>query len=391
MIRPAALVLALAAVAPAGGKIVLVDGGEIPGGRLLDGNAQTVRIELANKQVKTVPTSNLVAVTEAVAASPRSPHPFNLYLRNGDRLRGKVRGDGEMLALDGPGVLGFEVSLNDVRAVRFGRLLVSLEVKYSEVFQRELVRGRDVVIVQRETRPFPIYARVLSLGEKGLVVRVGEDKRELPYHKTYGFVRTVDDEPEATGVRARLKFVGGGRVTVPLEKITADAIVSGRTRILRSHVEAIEFLGEHIAHLSDFDPIAVKEVALFGKAPRWRRDGMVLGGPLRLMGKTYERGIGAQSYSRLEFVLGGRWNHFFARCGIDDAAGREGDAIFRVHGDGKLLEEIHRRRGEAPAPLRLDVKGVDRLVLEVAPGDSYISDFCDWAEARVFNASPTQD
>ena len=41
-------------------------------------------------------------------------------------------------------------------------------------------------------------------------------------------------------------------------------------------------------------------------------------------------------------------------------------------------------------PLHLDVKGVDRLVLEVEPGTSYISDFCDWADARVFNARPEE-
>ena len=29
---------------------------------------------------------------------------------------------------------------------------------------------------------------------------------------------------------------------------------------------------------------------------------------------------------------------------------------------------------------------MDRLVLEADPGESYTSDFCDWAQARVFNA-----
>jgi len=79
------------------------------------------------------------------------------------------------------------------------------------------------------------------------------------------------------------------------------------------------------------------------------------------------------------------------RCGIDDAAGPEGDAIFRVHGDGRLLKEVRHRRGEEPVAVHLDVAGVDRLVLEAVPGTSYISDFCDWAEARVFNALTEED
>jgi hypothetical protein len=151
-------------------------------------------------------------------------------------------------------------------------------------------------------------------------------------------------------------------------------------------VERLEFLGDHMAHLSDFEPIDVQQTALLGQPAPWRRDGMALGGPLRLGMLTYERGIGTLSFSRLEYVLGGRWEVFYARCGIDDAAGPEGDAVFRVLGDGKVLAEVRRRRGEAPESVRVDVKGIDRLVLETAPGDSYVSDFCDWADARVFTA-----
>jgi len=118
---------------------------------------------------------------------------------------------------------------------------------------------------------------------------------------------------------------------------------------------------------------------------------MVMGGPLRLQGRQYERGIGVHAYTRLEFALGKRWKSLFVRCGIDDAAGREGDAIFRVIGDGKMLKEIRcSRAGNQTAEIRLDVSNVDRLVLETDPGESYTSDFCDWAEVRVFNAPAVQ-
>ena len=53
--------------------------------------------------------------------------------------------------------------------------------------------------------------------------------------------------------------------------------------------------------------------------------------------------------------------------------------------DGKVLKELRRRKGQSPVALKLDVRGVDRLVLESVAGESPISDFCDWAEARVFN------
>ncbi|MHC4133799.1 MAG: NPCBM/NEW2 domain-containing protein [Planctomycetota bacterium] len=396
MTRTTALLLALAAAAPAeppaAGKVVLVDGREIPGARLLDGTATRVRLQRADKTTFEVPATHLVSVAEPKPVPHRSPHPFNLYLRNGDRLRGEVKGAGETLLLDSPGVKKLRVDLADVTAVRFGRLLVTLEAKYGEVFADERQRGRDVVVVQRDTRPFPVYARVLSLQEDALRVRIDDQMRDLPYHKVYGFVRAQDDDAaEAEGLRVRVSLSGGGRVTLPLDRITDTVISSGETRVLRAHVDRLEFSGDHIAHLSDFDPIGVKEVALFGEAPKWRRDGMVLGGPLRMHGRLYVHGVGVSAYSRLEYALASRWSRFFVRCGIDDAAGSEGDAIFRVHGDGRLLKEVRRRHGEEPGAVHLDVKGVDRLVLEAVPGTSYISDFCDWADARVFNAQPGED
>lgn len=395
MTRIAVLLPLLAASAlslpPGAGQVVLVDGRELADARLLAGDANRIRLQNADETTLEVSAREIVSVVEPKAAPHRSPHPFNLYLRNGDRLRGEVKGDGETLRLDSPGVSGLRVDLASVSAVRFGRLLVTLEAKYGEVFADEMRRGRDVVVVQRDTRPFPVYARVLSLQESALRVRIDDQLRDLPYHKVYGFVRAPEDEArEPAGLRVRVSLSGGGRVTLPFERITETAIESGKTRVQRAHVDRLEFLGDHIAHLSDFDPINVKETALFGDAPRWRRDGMVLGGPLRIGARVYDRGVGVAAYSRLEYALASRWGSFFVRCGIDDAAGPEGDAVFRVLGDGRLLKELRRRHGEAPVAVHLDVKGVDRLVLEAVPGASYVSDFCDWAEARVFNAPPAE-
>jgi hypothetical protein len=318
--------------------------------------------------------------------APGAGNPYNLYLHGGDRLRGAVTGEGEHVRLDSPVVLGLRVPLDDVRAVRFGRLLGALQASYGDVFDAELKKGRDAIVVQRDTRPFPIHARVLEVGAASLAARVEDSRRELDFARIYGFVRTADGErPAPPGVRVRVYLAGGERITLPLERITVEAIEGGGVRVLRDHVERLEFLGDHVAHLSDFEPIDVKQTALLGQPTPWRRDGMALGGPLRLDGRTYERGLGSLSYARLEYVLGGRWGTFYARCGIDDAAGAEGDAVFRVLGDGKALAEVRRRRGEPPEVVRVDVTGVDRLVLEAVPGDSYVSDFCDWAEARVFN------
>jgi len=379
-------ILVAAGMAAAEPKVVLVDGSTIDG-TLVSVEEGTAVVQGADGQSQRIPVMNLVqAVAADARKAPGSGSPYNLYLHGGDRLRGAVTGTGEEVRLDSPIIAGLSVPLDRVRAVRFGRLLGALQSSYGEVFDKELEGGRDAIVIQRDTRPFPIYARVLALGESSLTARVEDAKRELDFARVYGFVRMRDREPPAeSGVRVRVILAGGERITLPLERITATTVEGGGVRVVRDHVDRLEFLGDHIAHVSDFDPIDVRQRALLGQPTPWRRDAMALGGPLRLGARTYEHGIGTLAYARLEYVLGARWETFYARCGIDDAAGAEGDAVFRVLGDGKVLAETRCRHGEAPRTLRVDVSGVDRLVLESDPGDSYVSDFCDWADARVFS------
>ena len=376
MTRAALVVALLGAVALAAPGTTLVTGEELAGFRLESVANGSARLEGPDGQ-RTVPTDKLTA---------EAGEPVNLYLANGDRLRGTVTGAGQTLRFNGKQLKGFAVPLSRVRAVRFGRLMGGLQAKYSRVFERELERGRDVIVIQRDTRPFPIYARVLSVDATTITVRVGQKKREIESKRVYGFVQQVErgEPPEAISLRVHLG--DGSRVTLPLETIGKNLIRSGETRVGLEAVDRIEFLGAHIALLSDMEPIDVEERALFGDAPRWRRDAMVFGGPLRLDGREWPHGIGVAAYARLENVLGGRWGSLFVRCGIDDRAGREGAAKFRILGDGKLLEEVACERGAKSIPVLLDVSGVDRLVLEAVPGESYTSDFCNWAQARVFNA-----
>lgn len=385
--RATAATFLIAAAAAAAPTVVLVDGRQIPG-VIATCDGTTAVVLDAGGGADRIPVKSLVLATAAPGKpAPGAGSPFNLYLHGGDRLRGAVTGAGAELRLDSPIVLGLRVPLDAVRAVRFGRLLGALQAAYGEVFEKELDRGRDMIVVQRDTRPFPIQARVLEIGGATLTARIEDEKREIDFARVYGFVRSAAAPRQGpAGVLVRVHLAGGERITLPLERITTEAVEGGGVRVVREHIERLDFLGDHMAHLSDFDPIDVRQATLLGSPVPYRRDGMALGGPLRLDGRVYERGVGALAYTRLEYALGGRWETFYAVCGIDEAAGPEGDAVFRVLGDGKTLAEVRRRRTDAAEALRIDVTGVDRLVLETVPGDSYVSDFCDWAEARVFNS-----
>ncbi len=363
-------------------EMTAVNGG-VFSGKLTDGDASGLRF-LVNDKVRTVNPKNMVSVRLSLAPERARPMPFNLYLANGDRLNGSVAGTGDDVTLAGMATTRVRVPLALVRAVRFGRLLGALQAKYDQAFLRELARGRDVVIVQRDTKPYPQPGRVISVGQKTITVRIQEQERRIEVAKVFGFVRAAEPPDAVKGLKVRVHLADAGRITLGLKRIGPNLIEGEEGTVERALATRLEFLGEHIAHLSDFDPIRVDQTTLFGKPPSWKKDRMVLDGPLRMSGKTYARGLGVHAHTKIEYVLGGRWKALFLRCGIDDAAGDEGAAEFRVLADGKVVMKFTRRRGEAPLAVELDMKGVDRLVLEARPGDSYISDFCDWAEARVY-------
>jgi hypothetical protein len=380
------LILCLALPATAAPQVFLVDGTNHPGAILLRVEKKTAIFRKGTGKLE-LPLRSLVAVSLPAKPHTPSPDPFNLYLADGDRLRGKVEGAGTEVTLSSKSVKGLKVELAEVEAICLGTFFGQVQANYRALFERKRLDRRDSIVVNRGSKPFAFNAGVLEIGTDHLLVRMGDATRELPRDKVYGYVRRGGERPAPKdGVMlARLLLTDGGRITLPLESVDEKVIRAGGAVIRREDVTRIEFAGSHVEQLSTMNPVSVDEVALFGKAPRWRRDEMVLGGAMRLNGTIYRRGIGVQAKSRLEFALGGRWERFFAICGIDDAASREGQAIFRVIGDGKVLHEATRRRGDAPATLQIDVTGVDRLVLEALPGDSYTSDLCDWAEARVYN------
>ncbi|MBE3070452.1 MAG: NPCBM/NEW2 domain-containing protein, partial [Planctomycetes bacterium] len=116
------------------------------------------------------------------------------------------------------------------------------------------------------------------------------------------------------------------------------------------------------------------------------------GNPLRLRGKTYERGIGTHSLGSFMIDLGGGSTRFRAVAGIDDEASGAGRVEFRVLADGKLRWTSGIVTGkDDPKPVDVDVTGVRRLELVVTMGgDGYGNDHTDWADARfeVTGAAP---
>ncbi|WP_031229534.1 glycoside hydrolase family 97 catalytic domain-containing protein [Streptomyces niveus] len=109
------------------------------------------------------------------------------------------------------------------------------------------------------------------------------------------------------------------------------------------------------------------------------------GGPLRLGGTTYDKGLGVHARSEVTVALNGAYDRFAAETGIDEEKPDKGSVLFEVLGDGQVLA----RSGvlgpaDEPYAFDVDVSGVRQLTLRVTDGgDGIDSDHADWADARL--------
>ncbi len=112
----------------------------------------------------------------------------------------------------------------------------------------------------------------------------------------------------------------------------------------------------------------------------------VMGGPLTVAGKEYERGIGTHAVSSWKLQLAGKGRRLSGLAGLTDSPGNEtGSCEFIIRGDGRELWNSGKMlEGDAARPFAVDLSGVGELELAVTDGgDNNWSDHAAWLEPRL--------
>jgi len=114
----------------------------------------------------------------------------------------------------------------------------------------------------------------------------------------------------------------------------------------------------------------------------------VIGTPLCIGEKRYDRGLGSHAGSELVVTLPGPAKAFEAEAGIDNnshTAGKSAGAIFAVRASEKeLFRSGICRCGQSPVPVEVDVGGATQITLVVDDDGSGPSfGHADWADASV--------
>jgi hypothetical protein len=345
----------------------------------------------ANAQVKADKHSDAKLAVDP--NGPANPQPDSwLYLAGDEKLYGKIDSiSPEAIKFTTPWQDHLDIPLTRVVGIK----MVLLDPKESaDSFARRLkARGSEDLLLAR-TKDAEVVAipGVLEGSDNDRLLFNYQGKtRKLPIEMVEGLIMAARPDPDQPDVaRSTFDLPGGVTVTGRWKALeTASWKVEtpwGQDLNLPApDVQGVKFRGGRVTYLSDLIPSKVEEAPFFGRAFPYKRDTTLLGEPLKLDGKTFERGLAVHSRSSLTFDLNGKYATFEAVVGFDEASKGKGRVDCRVFADGKELYANPDFRADGPpVPLKLSVAGAEQLRLLVDFGKGQdTGDRLVWANARL--------
>lgn len=227
-----------------------------------------------------------------------------------------------------------------------------------------------------------------SLSDKELTFQIEGLTRTIPRERLVGIViaQPLADEAPAPALATLTNGsqVGGELVSLNREKLVFSPPGGGEIPVARSAVASIQIRSAREVFLSDLKPLAAEQHAIVTLPRPWQADRSVLGRPLTIGGRVFEKGIGVQSRSSLTFAAAGKYDTLAAVIGIDVETGGRGDCIFSVLGDGQPLFSRRIKGTDPPHEMQINIAGIQQITLLVEPGaDLDLSDHADWGDVRI--------
>jgi NPCBM/NEW2 domain len=253
-------------------------------------------------------------------------------------------------------------------------------------------RKRDVVLL----RNGDVLEGVLTtLDEKTIGLEVDKKPVAVDVSRTAAVALSSDltELPRPKGVYGRVILnADGARISLASAHCADGVTLTGTTlfgaalSVPLTDVAALDLFQGKAVYLSDLKPSRYEYLPYLNDRWDYVRDGSGAGLDLRLVGSTYDKGVGLHSHSRLSYAAPKDCRRFEALVGLDDRAGRRGSARIRVLADGKPLDiGADRELTAAGAPLvvRVELAGAKELTMEVDFGkDGPVRGCVDWADAR---------
>ncbi len=242
-----------------------------------------------------------------------------------------------------------------------------------------------------------LSGELTSLDEKTIAFRgaAGDVRLDRSSARAVGLNASLVSVPKSDRKRAIVQLADGSIVTVQGARLdagtlSADAVFGGAVEFPVASVQSIRFLGRRAEPLSNLVPSRYEFTPYVSGDWKLAVDRSSTGGPLRLRGIEFPKGLGMHSRSAVTYDLAGRWERFLATAGIDDAASGGGNIVFAVVVDGERVFASPPQTG-SDLPLSIGpiaLKGKSRLTLIVEYGQSAdVKDYADWCDPTLIRAA----
>jgi hypothetical protein len=263
--------------------------------------------------------------------------------------------------------------------------------------QRE-TRKRDVVHLKNGDR---IEGTITALAAKTGCVSVNVNvndgrKTQTPWANIAGIAWNTDRQARLRTKKPYFRAVLGGGARINFLELSFEEKTRrwlGKTQFGASlempeaAVLAIEARQDQAVDLGELTYLRYEHRPYLGAAWPLVLDASATGHPLRLGGRTFEKGLGTHASCSIVYKLDGQYQRFDSIVGIDPERAPRGRAHAAIELDGKRIElnagkELTGR--DAPLPVRLDVRGVRTMTLIVEAGSfGDVQAEVSWANARL--------
>jgi hypothetical protein len=147
----------------------------------------------------------------------------------------------------------------------------------------------------------------------------------------------------------------------------------------------LDFSKGKLTYLSDLEPAKVVESSGLEGTDHIKRDKNLDGGPLRINGVAYTKGLAVPATTELIYDIGGDYKSFKAVVGFDDQVGGDSNVQILVEGDGReIYKTALKRADKKKIDLNLDIKNVKNLRIVVKSADLLdLGYHVNFADAKV--------
>lgn len=348
---------------------------------------QAVTITGADGTARTVDFDRMLQLDRIAPTKPPSGR-FLLVLDGLERIAGEPKGlQGEILLWSNP-------SMGEIR-IPLMRVTSMHRVSRPNVPDERRAADDVITLVNGDT----VRGIIAVIREDAIGIQAsGGDSIDVPLDSiaavAFAPVAATQTPIEPQGRSFRVQLGDGTNLVVPSlhsqGQQLALELLDGSSRALpMASINSIEQLNGPVVWLSSRRPVENVQTPFLDMSAPARMNQSVTGAAIRFGDRTFARGIGVHSFSRLAWRIDAGYEAFRTQYAIDGQL-PYADVVIRIKLDQRVVHEQKDLRAGTLSPLIVvDTGGARTIALEVDYGESYdVQDRVNWIEPALLKHKP---